>query len=164
MPSASVTAPLLTRAQSSSVFGSTSTIPFGPIVVLTALKTLSDAGSIRSAISSLTDTTGFISPQRAGNGADAAGAGTVSDVEQDEPRSVNAARPVTSVGLTRDRPATRSTSDTWGPDTSSSQLRGAPACPLRFPSTPLPSLHTSCPSRARAQTPSSRVASPPSDR
>src|SRR5436190_1971513 len=66
--SASDTAPTVTFSQSSSVFGSHSTIPFLVSVLPTALKTLSATGSIVYFISSLTDTTGFMSPHSGGEG------------------------------------------------------------------------------------------------
>ena len=75
MPSAIVTAPTRTFAQSSSVFGSVSTIPLPLMTVPTALKTKSDAGSIRSSINCLTVTTGFEARPRARGAAGSAAAG-----------------------------------------------------------------------------------------
>src|SRR4051812_3519548 len=72
-----VTAPTRSFSQSASVLGAFSiTRPLGSMSVLTESKMKSDAGSIMYCISSLTDTTGFMSPQRAGAcGGAAAGAG-----------------------------------------------------------------------------------------
>src|SRR4029450_3856059 len=60
-PSARETAPGRVLSQSSSVLGSTSTTPRLVTVVPTALKMLSDTGSIMYFINSLTDTTAFTS-------------------------------------------------------------------------------------------------------
>src|SRR5215467_14036431 len=62
MPSASVIAPILTFSQSSSVRGSTWTVPFVEMSHVTASKMLSASGSIVYRIRSFTDTTGFIGP------------------------------------------------------------------------------------------------------
>src|SRR5436853_4761953 len=62
MPSASVTAPTRTLSQSASVRGRCSSLPLRPEAHQTASKMLSASGSIMLAISSLTDTTGVISP------------------------------------------------------------------------------------------------------
>src|SRR5262245_51914008 len=61
-----VTPPIRTLAHSSSVFGLCSTVPFRSTITAMASKMLSAIGSIMSRISSLTDTTGFISPQSCG--------------------------------------------------------------------------------------------------
>src|SRR5262249_8916455 len=65
-PSASATAPKRILSQSSSVFGSMSTMPCLVIVLPTALKMLSATGSIMYFINSFTDTTGLSSPHSAG--------------------------------------------------------------------------------------------------
>jgi hypothetical protein len=51
------------RSQSSSVFGECSTVLFLSMMTLTESKMLSAIGSSMSRISSLTETTGFMSPQ-----------------------------------------------------------------------------------------------------
>src|SRR5689334_6480582 len=63
MPSARVTAPIRSFSQSSSVFGSRSTVPVFVWTIFTASKMLSEAGSIMKRISSFTETMGFMSPQ-----------------------------------------------------------------------------------------------------
>ena len=63
-------------SQSSSVFGTVSTTPLVVSMLLTALKMLSATGSSMSRISSLTETTAFMSPHSggdAGGGADGGG-------------------------------------------------------------------------------------------
>src|SRR6185436_2478105 len=60
IPSASDTAPVRTRSQSSSVFGSCLTTPAFVVSHHTASKMLSETGSIMYFINSLTDTTGVI--------------------------------------------------------------------------------------------------------
>src|SRR4029453_9228161 len=74
MPSASVTAPTRSFSQSASVFGLVSTTRFLLITGPTESNTKSDAGSIMSRISSLTDTTGWRAPQRPGRAGAGAGA------------------------------------------------------------------------------------------
>src|SRR5262245_34220510 len=64
--SAIATAPTRILSQSSSVLGIVSSMPLAVVVVLTDSKILSAIGSIRSRISSFTDTMGFISPQSPG--------------------------------------------------------------------------------------------------
>src|SRR5579864_3899455 len=66
MPSARVTAPVLTLSQSSSVLGRCSTTPLAVVSHQTASKMLSATGSIMFFISSLTETTGVISPKSGG--------------------------------------------------------------------------------------------------
>ena len=65
-PSAIVTPPIRTLAHSSSVFGLCSTVPLLSTMTAIASKTLSAIGSSMSRISSLTETTGFISPHSCG--------------------------------------------------------------------------------------------------
>src|SRR5262245_3873747 len=78
MPSASVTAPTRIFSHSASVLGRVSTTPFLPTTVPTESNTKSEAGSIMSRISSLTETTGLRSPQSSG-ARDDAGAGAAFD-------------------------------------------------------------------------------------
>src|SRR5262245_46787613 len=66
MPSARVTAPTRIFSQSASVRGCVSTTPLVSIFVPTESNTKSEAGSIMSRISSLTETTGLRSPQSSG--------------------------------------------------------------------------------------------------
>ena len=75
MPSASVTAPIFTFSQSSSVFGVVSLIPLRVMSHVTASKMLSASGSIVNRISSFTETTAFISVRTGAGGAGGAAAG-----------------------------------------------------------------------------------------
>ena len=68
-----VTAPTRILSQSASVFGTRSIVPRLVVSIFTASKMLSDAGSSMSRMSSLTDTTGFMSPHRTGVAGGAAG-------------------------------------------------------------------------------------------
>src|SRR4029079_6864879 len=94
-PSAIVTAPIRIRSQSASVFGILSIrLPF-VITVPTASKTKSEAGSIMSRISSLTETTGLRSPHHScwcepAGAACGVAADAGADVEQAEVNSASA--------------------------------------------------------------------------
>jgi len=91
-PSASETAPMRILSQSSSVFGTMSTMPCLVRVVPTALKMLSATGSSMYFISSFTDTTGLTSPHSAasGGGAAARAPGGGGDGDREHPISVTA--------------------------------------------------------------------------
>src|SRR5262252_4721842 len=115
MPSMSETAPVRILSQSSSVFGSTLTVPCLVTVVPTALNRLSAMGSIMYFINSLTDTIGLRSPHSiaatCGGGLVAfAGAG----VEPGEEHPTNAAERSASPARAMERWEMRIIS-TWTP-------------------------------------------------
>src|SRR4051812_20075235 len=97
MVSASVTAPILTFSQSSSVLGTVSLVPFLVMSHVTASKMLSASGSIVNRINSLTETTPFISVRTCAGGAGGAGLG-------DEHRAVSAATQINAAAATGRRP------------------------------------------------------------
>src|SRR5262252_6957176 len=87
-------------SQSSSVFGSFSTVPPFVVSILTASKMLSAIGSIMSRISSLTETIGFMSPQSCGA---AAVEGDGVDPFDDEHDSASAAAAAAAAHMARRR-------------------------------------------------------------
>src|SRR3954451_7968737 len=76
--------------QSASVFGTLRSVPCGVSTIAIESKMLSAIGSIMSRINSFTETTGFMSPQRAGAAA-AGGAGW--DEEQHSVRQAQSSSP-----------------------------------------------------------------------
>src|SRR5438270_6149878 len=95
-----VTAPTLTFSQSSSVLGRCAMSPLAVESHHTASKMLSAIGSSMSPISSLTETTGFMSPRRAGAG-DGGGAGKEHADHASAPSNIpaTAARPLPRLNI-----------------------------------------------------------------
>src|SRR5262245_7657213 len=95
-----VVAPILTRSQSSSVLGDLSIVPFLSTMIATASKMLSAIGSIRSRISSFTDTIGVMSPHNCAVGGTAMFGG---DEGVDFDEQVDMSRPETSRAIAMPR-------------------------------------------------------------
>src|SRR5499427_8802447 len=135
MPSMSETAPVRILSQSSSVFGSTLTVPFLVTVVPTALNRLSAMGSIMYFINSLTDTIGLRSPHSiaaAGGGGSVAFAGAGAEPGDEHP--TNAAVKSASPAHAMERWEMRVIS-TWTPVTAQLYTTGCDGTrPLRPPS------------------------------